>query len=158
MSDKRKPLRINLAVEGARPLLSALNKMPKALQMNLRVASQAIADEEADAIQAAAKTSDSMSALVAPTVRSRKDRVPMIIGGGARKLTQARGKPRAYDLFFGAEFGGQQRPTTQQFRPHKGKLGYWFWPTIRRDEPQIVGHWMDAIDDVVAEWEAGATS
>lgn len=52
----------------------------------------------------------------------------------------------------GAEYGGRKRPkrgyatrsrtgtaylvrrrTTQQFRPHLGSRGYWFWPTARTD-------------------------
>jgi hypothetical protein len=55
-------------------------------------------------------------------------------------------------LLAGAEYGGRKRPkrayvtrsrsgrgyvvrrrTTQQFKPHLGSRGYWFWPTARTD-------------------------
>jgi hypothetical protein len=55
-------------------------------------------------------------------------------------------------LVSGAEYGGRKRPkrayvnkskrgrgyivrrrTTQQFKPHLGNRGYWFWPTARKD-------------------------
>lgn len=137
-----------IEVEGLRPLLSALNKLPKEMNARLRTASLDIADTEAQRIQTAGRSSDAQSRLVAPTVRARRDRVPTIVAGGKKKLP-AEGRPRAMDIFFGAEYGGQKRKTTQQFRPHRGGKGYWFWPTIRRDEEQIVTTWMDAVNDVL---------
>lgn len=144
-------MRGSIEVEGLRPLLSAMNKLPKDMNGRLRDASQEIATDEAAAIQAAGRSSDAQSRLVAPTVRARRDRVPAIVGGGAKRLA-AEGRPKAMVIFFGAEFGGRKRKTTQQFRPHKGKQGYWFWPTLRRDEDRMVGTWLDAVDGVLDEW------
>lgn len=81
---------------------------------------------------------------VARTARlvSTQDGMSVVVGGSglARLLTS------------GAEYGGRKRPkrayvtrsrkgrgyivrrrTTQQFKPHLGSRGYWFWPTARKD-------------------------
>jgi len=61
-------------------------------------------------------------------------------------------------LLHGGEFGGRKRPkvsyatrsrsgtayfvfrrTTQQFKPHLGNRGYWFWPTVRADLKGVNG-------------------
>ena len=114
----------------------------------------------------------------------------MIVAGGSKPLSTSRKgrKPKAQDVFFGAEFGGQgtknwtektrevqvrrkakgetrvstrqvfagvdfsgerTRVTTAQFRPWKGRQGYWFWPTLRRDEGRIGEQWLGAVDAVV---------
>lgn len=145
-------LRMSITLDGARPLLSALGKLDKNLQANIRDASQEIAATEADRIAKAGRGSDKQSRLVAVTVRARRDRVPAIAAGGAKRLP-TKGRPRAMDLLFGAEFGGQKRPTTQQFRPHKGTRGYWFFPTIRRDEKRIIRLWLGGVDKTLADWD-----
>jgi hypothetical protein len=49
----------------------------------------------------------------------------------------------------GAEFGGQGRPTTQQFQPHLGRQGYFVYPTIRENSEDIENRWLEAADDLI---------
>lgn len=51
-----------------------------------------------------------------------------------------------YPEVLGAEFGGGARPRTRQFRPHLGREGYFLYPTIREQLPQIVEDMADAIE------------
>jgi hypothetical protein len=53
------------------------------------------------------------------------------------------------DVFFGAEFGGQARPRTQQFLRHRGRKGYFFWPTVRKEKDNIAREYLDAIQKVL---------
>ena len=76
------------------------------------------------------------------------------------------------DVFFGAEFGGgkhgsSNRTTagaksragtemgrkgggrTTQFLRHRGKSGYFFWPTVRKNKENIAKEYLNAIDRVL---------
>jgi hypothetical protein len=57
------------------------------------------------------------------------------------------------DVFFGAEFGGARTPKTQQFLRHRGKAGYFFWPTVRKHKKDIAKEYLDAIDRVLKQLE-----
>jgi hypothetical protein len=65
------------------------------------------------------------------------------IRGFDRKVTYG-------DVFFGAEFGGRRRKTTQQFLRHRGRQGYFFWQAVRDSKSYIAKEYSQAIDDVVA--------
>jgi hypothetical protein len=65
------------------------------------------------------------------------------IRGFDRKVTYG-------DVFFGAEFGGRRRKTTQQFLRHRGRQGYFFWQAVRDSKSYIAKEYVQAIDDVVA--------
>lgn len=79
-------------------------------------------------------------------------------GGGTKnwtRLTETKtsksGKTR--EVFAGVEFAGARtRPTTNQFRPHKGKTGYWMWPQIREDQERMFKRWEAAVDAIAREW------
>lgn len=49
----------------------------------------------------------------------------------------------------GAEFGGRGRPTTRQFQPHRGREGYFVYPTIRDNDKQIEKAYYDGLADVM---------
>ena len=53
------------------------------------------------------------------------------------------------DVFFGAEFGGGARPTTRQFLRHRGRSGYFFWQTVRKEKNNIATEYLDAIQRVL---------
>jgi hypothetical protein len=84
------------------------------------------------------------------------------------------------DVFFGAEFGGgkfgkgmktsagarsvnkkgQSRDGyrkggghTSQFLRHRGKAGYFFWPTVRKEKNNIANEYLNAIQRVLNELE-----
>jgi hypothetical protein len=65
------------------------------------------------------------------------------IKGFDRKVTYG-------DVFFGAEFGGRRRNTTQQFLRHRGRQGYFFWQAVRDSRSYIAKEYSQAIDDIVA--------
>jgi hypothetical protein len=50
-------------------------------------------------------------------------------------------------LLWGVEFGGRQRPTTQQFLPHLGTTGYALWPVVREELGDAITTWADALYD-----------
>ena len=55
------------------------------------------------------------------------------------------------DVFFGAEFGGGATPRTKQFLRHRGRSGYFFWPTVRKEKQNIANEYLEAIDRVLAK-------
>lgn len=56
-------------------------------------------------------------------------------------------------VFFGAEFGGQARPTTMQFPPHMGTRGYFFYPTARSNAERFNAVWAEQIDKAMKPWD-----
>jgi hypothetical protein len=138
-------------VEGIKPTLSALRKMPKAFKIAATDASQKIADTEAQKIKANASTRQER--LAAQSVRARRGQAPSIAAGGAMRVRSRTKSIRAGDVFFGAEFGGRGRPTTQQFPAYRGRVGYFFWPTIRADSQAITRQWETALDALAKTWD-----
>jgi len=85
------------------------------------------------------------------------------------------GRALRIDVFFGTEFGGGKyrkgNPTprttnrgsvvrkgggyTSQFRPHKGRQGYFFYPTVRSEGPNIVRMYADGVERVRKDWSKG---
>lgn len=94
---------------------------------------------------------------------------------GGKKVTRG-------DVFFGAEFGGGKfgkgNPTsagaksfarnkegkaidgyrkggghTSQFLRHRGRSGYFFWPTVRKEKENIAKEYLDAIQKVLNRLE-----
>lgn len=145
-------VRMGIEVKGLREFLKDLSTYGKEVSKRAREESKKIAQDEAEKISIRASTSgDKVAAAVGVTVRARSDRVPAIVSGGARRLSTLSGKPRAGAVFFGAEFGGGGRPTTRQFRPHKGKTGYFLWPQLREDEREMVERWLTAIEGILED-------
>ena len=70
------------------------------------------------------------------------------------KITSARGRTRTKRTFGAVKFAGK-KATTNQFRPHLGRTGYWMWPTIRRDEQRMVARWVKALEAIEREWSRG---
>ena len=162
---------MGIEVPDLKQTLATLNKLPNEATVAMRDASQQIAQDEADRLRSAGMSSgDKQSKLVAGVIRAKRDRVPAIAAGGAKKVAPSRKiyrsttnrtktgrgklvKPSAGDIFFGAEFGGRRRKTTQQFRPHRGRKGYWFWPQLRADEARMISAYDEAVTDVLGrEW------
>lgn len=148
-------VKIGVKVEGLRATLrklSVLDDDSRELTASIRSAAQKIADAEASRIVAAGQARGSTARLAARSVRAVRDRDPKIVAGGGRKL----GHGKADDLFFGAEFGGQRRKTTMQFPPHRGTVGYWYWPTLREDAAEMAREWSTVVDDIADAWESSA--
>lgn len=162
-------VRMDLEVEGLKELWARIRELPRTAQQELREAAQAIADEEAGRIRSAASSSDSQSSKLAGFIKSRRDRVPAISAGGNRKPGYS-GGATAGQVFFGAEFGGRGkgmvrigyratksgmrivRGTTNQFRPHRGRKGYFFWPMLRADQERMLARYEAALAQIEREW------
>lgn len=137
-----------IEILGVRELLKALNKIDKDLQNNVRDASQEIASGIVTGAQRAA--SSPQERLVAGGLKAKRDRVPIV----RMPSTMISGhKARYTDIFYGSEFGGQGRPTTQQFLPHRGKRGYWLYPTARAMSHRNFKLWWEAVDKAMKTWD-----
>ena len=81
-------------------------------------------------------------------------------GGSTKKFTREvtetqyttrTGKTRTRKTFGAAKFAGRKN-TTNQFRPHLGRTGYWFWPQLRADEARMLARWEQALEAIEREW------
>lgn len=141
-------------------LNKALAKLPKEASAELRTASKAIASDIAREAQGRARGQGGIAAIVAPTIRAYRDRVPTIRMGSARTLpTEGTGWERARsgsrqtigDVIWGAEFGGQGRSATMQFLPHLGQTGYFLWPTVRDRSDEMQDRYSEALLDALGD-------
>ena len=129
--------------------------------------------------EAASVTRNRQALEVMKGLRAQRDRIPTIKlqeksgfvskskPNRSRKTKVTRG-----DVFFGAEFGGgkfgssnrtvagaKSRAGTEmprkgggrttQFLRHRGKSGYFFWPTVRKNKENIAKEYLNAIDKVL---------
>ena len=126
----------------------------------------------------------SQAQVVVNGLRARRDRVPTIkldhnklypsksrsnrsrglgmIGParfGAGESSPHRGFDRKVtygDVFWGAEFGGRRRKTTQQFLRHRGRQGYFFWQAVRDNRSFIAKTYDEKIASILKTLASGA--
>lgn len=108
----------------------------------------------------------SQAQVVVQGLRARRDRIPTIKLDGNRgypsksRSNRSRIKNKAFgpgmtrmvtmgDVFWGAEFGGRRRPTTQQFLRHRGRQGYFFWQAVRDSRSYIIKEYDAAIQRIL---------
>lgn len=137
-------LTVNIKIDGLRETLAAFRKLPKDASKELRERTWAVAELLASRAATAGRADSRQSALVAGTVRPRKDRVPSIVVGGLKRV--GRNRVPAYKVLFGAEFGATR---LKQFRPHRGRRGYWFFSTVEREQPEMSTAWNRVASDIV---------
>ena len=171
--------RNGIYIEGLFELLRDLQKADDQFNTEMRKASVQVAKGVAqNARRAASTTEHNRQALEASHgLVAKSDRVPTIeLKESMRFRSMSRSKMRGADravfnpvtsviqirrgrlvnrdvtmgdVFFGAEFGGRRRKTTKQFPPHRGKGGYFFWPTVRRMRNEIAEEYLDAIEETM---------
>jgi hypothetical protein len=156
--------RNGIYIEGLWELLRDLQKADDQFNTEMRKASAEVAKGVTqNARRAASTVQHNRQALeAAHGLQARSDRVPTIkLNEKMNFKSVSRGRVRGSrgrmvnrkvtmgDVFFGAEFGGQARKTTRQFPPHRGKGGYFFWPTVRRMRNEIADEYLDAIEKVM---------
>ena len=144
----------------------ALRKLPKEASAELRTAAKAIAADVAKEAQERAKGQGGLAALVAPSIRAARDRVPVIKMGSAAKLPSSgndwergrSGKGQTIgDVIWGAEFGGGKWErtagggSTLQFLPHKGQQGYFLWPAVRANSDDMQERYSQALLDALKD-------
>jgi hypothetical protein len=143
-----------MEIDGLTSTLRAFNTYGKDASAQLRDASGKIAKATAEQATQRGAGIGRQAALAAASLRVARDRVPALQMGGAKKAGR-RGVPVGV-LIYGAEFGGRGRPTTQQFLPHRGRDGYFLFPTIRARGLDDTALYLRALDDLGAKW-AGLT-
>ena len=130
-------------------------------------------------IEAGSVSRASQAIQVAKGLRAKNDRIPTIsLRGKEPFISKSRPNSRRKkpvtrsDVFFGAEFGGGKHGSsnrtvagaksfagtemgrkgggrTTQFLRHRGRSGYFFWPTVRKNKDNIAKVYLDAIDRVL---------
>jgi hypothetical protein len=130
-------------VEGLAELRRALKAVSAEAPKELAAAGKEVAGFVADDARGLASGLGGVAAKVAPSIAA---------GGGARGGSVNFGGA-SYPMAAGAEFGGQGRPTTQQFKPHLGRTGYFVYPTIRSDAERIESEFGDAIHDLMRKYD-----
>jgi hypothetical protein len=151
-------------IEGLWQFLNDLQKADDRFNTEMQRASMAVAkDVTQNARRAASTVQHNRQALEASHgLQAHMDRVPTIklsqtmpfqslsrskVRGSRGRLVNRKVKMR--DVFFGAEFGGGKKQTTKQFPPHRGKGGYFFWPTVRKMRNEIAEEYLNAIERVM---------
>jgi hypothetical protein len=130
-------------VEGLDELRRALKSISASAPKELNAASKEVAGFVADDARSTAAGLGGVAAKVAPSIRG---------SGTARGGAIALGGS-SYPMALGAEFGGQGRPTTQQFKPHKGRTGYFVYPAIRSNSERIEERYTDLLDDLMRKYD-----
>lgn len=157
-------LTVHVSTSGVRQVLRAFSKLPKEANEQLRDRSEGLAKDLAGDVAAAALMRGGQAALMAPTVKAVRDRVPTITAGGAKRV--GRHKASAWRLLFASEFGMNRRSgwyaarqyaasTGRQYPPHVGRHSYWFFSTVELHEPQIAREWTQAADAIVRAFARG---
>lgn len=147
-----------------RAVQAAFKRLPKEASKSLRERTQELASVLADRMQASGRADSRQSAAAATSVRARKDRVPTIVAGGAKRV--AASGARAHELLYGSEFGARFRfgwyaalrfasSTARQFRPHRGAASYWLFASFEDNRDEFFQMWKKVAHDVEREWSKG---
>jgi hypothetical protein len=146
---KKTSLTMTVRIEGLDATLKAFNRLPKDANTELRDRAMSLAQTLAGRVKAAASSDPSpQAALLVPTIRARRDRVPVIVAGGAKRV--GRRRVSAWKVLFGAEFGADQY---KQFgKPHTGRQGSWLFGVADREQATIEREWNAAADEISAKW------
>ena len=129
-------------VEGLADLQRELRKLDSKLPRELRQANLKAAELVATAARSKASSLGGVAAKTAPSIKAAAEqrRSKVTIGG-----------PK-YPFAMGAEFGGQGRPTTMQFKPWSGRdsgAGYFLYPAIRGTRDEFIEVYERAIDQLM---------
>lgn len=128
-----------IRVRGLDELHRALKQLDGDLPKELRAASKDVATDVASEAKGVALSIGGVAAKVAPSIKPRAGVKSAGVGFGGS----------AYPFALGAAFGGQGRPTTQQFKPHLGTTGYFPYPTIRANAERIEETYLEHVEDLM---------
>jgi len=132
----------DIQVSGLRELNKALKDLGPEFPKEMRKVNKEVATGVKDHALRNALALGGTAAHIAPSLKA---------SGGVNSAAVALGGA-AHPAAGGAEFGGQRRPTTQQFKPWRGSgsnAGYFLYPAIREDADDIYNDYLGALDDLV---------
>ena len=147
-----------IRIEGLTDFLRDMAKFDDRFNTEMRKASIGVAEliVSGAKMEAATVTRNRQALEVMKGMRAKSDRVPTVrlsentgFVSQSRPNRKRKRKVTRGDVFFGAEFGGGARPTTRQFLRHRGRSGYFFWPTVRKKKNEIATAYLNAIDKVL---------
>ncbi|GAB3817475.1 hypothetical protein [Kribbella italica] len=150
-------LSVKVKITGVRETLAKFRTLPKEASAELRDANQKISEELAGKIHSAATSANGQGALVAPTVKARRDRVPSVQAGGRKQAGSQSRKSKGQspttvsDLIYGSNFGAN---VLKQF-PRPTGPDHWFFSTVEDNQAQIEREWLVAVDKVLGKWGSG---
>jgi hypothetical protein len=147
-------------IRGLNRLLRALSRYPKEASAELREASQDIASRlMAPAWKAAAGEAGPWGAKLAESVRAKRDRVPAVSIGYARKAYS--GGASTNQLRYPTHHGTVERSAS----PYADKMRRTYWSAFsdtqwmrgvkRRYIGPAMDEWGDAVERTVRKWNAG---
>ena len=162
---------VQFAADGLFEFLRIAGQADKDFNRMMRIAAQEVAQHVVDKAKVTAQgqpkpgsSGMSQAQAVVNGLRARRDRIPTIklyhkrgFVSASRPNRKRKTKVTMGEVFFGAEFGGRRRPTTQQFLRHRGRQGYFFWQAVRDSNGFIAKEYSAAIDRVLTELAQGAT-
>jgi hypothetical protein len=147
-----------IQIKGIYEFLRDASKADPRFDKEMRIAAQKVADNLVvkAKMEAGSITRNRQATEVMKGMRARRDRIPTIkldeksgFVSASNPNRKRKRKVTRGDVFFGAEFGGQARPRTQQFLRHRGRSAYFFWPTVRKEKENIAKEYLDAIQKVL---------
>lgn len=147
-----------IKIEGLTEFLRKAAKADDRFNTEIRKASVQVAEllVVAAKFEAGTVSRSRQASEVMKGMRAKSDRVPTVrlsekqgFVSQSRPNRKRKRKVTRGDVFFGAEFGGGARPETRQFLRHRGRSGYFFWPTVRKKKNEIATEYLNAIDKVL---------
>ena len=135
-----------IEVQGADEIIRLLDRFPSMIERETADVNRRLVESEVQRIRVRARQTSRLAALASRSVRARGGRQPGISAGSGG------GTPAA--VFYGAEFGGRGRRTTQQFQPHLGGRGYFMFPQLRSDEDRIEEAATDSVAPAMKAWQS----
>lgn len=136
-----------MQILNARPILDAFRALPKEASAALRDKATQLAAGLVPDLQAAARREGAQAALMAGTIKAKRDRVPVIEAGGRKRVGRRRVPAGA--LIFGSEYGSNAR----QFKRHLSGGSYWFRETVEEQDSKIYAEWITAADQIIRAYE-----
>lgn len=154
-------LTVKIRITGVRETIRAFNEVPKDANNELRDGSMKLAQALAPKMAAAGRSQGAQAASVASSVKARRDRVPVVVAGGAKRVTKNRASAGA--LVAASEFGANGRygwyalpwfrgARGRQYKPHRGAASYWFFRTAEENTGQIERAWTEMAERILEKW------
>lgn len=146
-----RPFEVSVAITGVRETLQAIRQLGPDANKAIRDRSMELSQRMAGRLRSAAQAEGRQAARLAETVKPKRDRVPAVNIGGTKRIFRGRKDGTGREAFrglFGSEFGARGHG----FKPHRGRNGYWVWPTILSEQPAIAQEWQKAADEVVRQF------